>query len=49
MGLFKEFAAFPRVLAESPELGEHGDLPLVRGDELDKTEPGDRLTLTPMW
>lgn len=49
MALFKEFAAFPQVLAESPEQGEHGDLPLVRGDGLDKTEPGNHRTLTSMW
>lgn len=35
MALFKKFAAFPQVLAESPEQGEHGDLPLVKGDGLD--------------
>lgn len=46
MALFKEFAVFPQVLAESPKQGEHGDIPLVKGDGLDKTEPGSHLTLT---
>lgn len=47
MALFKEFAAFLQVWAESPEQGVHADVALVRRDVLAPRQLGKSCSVSP--